>query len=116
MEQEPQSSEQQPTRFSNETLAVIFSQTSEGFEEQADPQDNPESARNLRDLFTFAFNFGVDQLDLSEADAARIMKTSKSGIRRWSAGQSAPHPRVRASVFYEFLSEANRRIEQESAD
>ena len=107
MEQEPTG--EQAVRFSNEALAFIFSKAIESFTEL---REREQPAAFSRDLFTHTFNFGVEQLDLSEDDAARMMKTARMTVRRWAEGKSAPHRFGRASVFSEFLKEANRRIEE----
>jgi len=109
MEQQPSS--EQSVRLSSRALAHIFSMTVDTFEER---RQYPTAYD--RELFTSAFNFGIEQLDLEEDDAARMMMTSRGTIRRWTSGDSAPHRVGRASVFSEFLKETNRRIEQESAE
>lgn len=109
---EQQSSSERPVRLSNEALAYIFGKAVESFKEFEDREQRPEFAR---ELFTHTFNFGVEQLDLSVNDAARIMTTSRPGIERWRDGKSAPHPVGRASVFNAFLKETNRRIEHDTA-
>lgn len=49
--------------------------------------------------FMEQLNALIDELSLTDEQVARECKVSLGTVRRWKAGESAPHPLGRESVF-----------------
>lgn len=57
--------------------------------------------------FTKRLNAVIAELDLTDIEVARACKISIGTVHRWKAGESAPHPLGRESVF-QALQEARK--------
>ena len=54
-----------------------------------------DTGDNFRERFTAL----VEELELTDVEAARLLKVAKGTIRHWKDGVGAPHPLMQPSIF-----------------